>query len=114
MFYDVEEERVEVLAVIDKAQAAAWLEEEGEGTEEGRGGRDEGRFLTISAHGGEGGCRDHPARPAGVLIGLGSEEDWFEYRLARDPSFLAHVADARAALRRGEGVPLEDLDGGAA
>jgi len=37
VFYDVEEERVEVLAIIDKAQAAAWLEEEGEGTEEGRG-----------------------------------------------------------------------------
>ena len=38
MFYDVEEDRVEVLAIIDKAQAAAWLEEEGEGTEKGGGG----------------------------------------------------------------------------
>ncbi len=35
VFYDIEEDRVEVLAIIDKAQAAAWLEEEGEGTEEG-------------------------------------------------------------------------------
>lgn len=35
VFYDVEEDRVEVLAIIDKAQAAAWLEEEGEGTDEG-------------------------------------------------------------------------------
>ena len=36
--YDVEEDQVEVLAIIDKAQAAAWLDEEGEGTEEGGGG----------------------------------------------------------------------------
>jgi hypothetical protein len=36
--YDIEEGRVEVLAIIDKAQAAAWLDEEGEGTEEGGGG----------------------------------------------------------------------------
>ena len=35
VFYDIEEERVEVLAIIDKARAAAWLEEEGEGTEKG-------------------------------------------------------------------------------
>jgi hypothetical protein len=38
VFYDVEEDQVEVLAIIDKAQAAAWLDEEGEGTEEGGGG----------------------------------------------------------------------------
>ena len=33
VFYDVEEDRVEVLAVIDKAEASAWLEAEGEGDE---------------------------------------------------------------------------------
>ena len=53
-------------------------------------------------------------RPAGVLIGFESEEDWFEYRLEQDPSFLAQVGEARAALRRGEGVRLEDVEGGAA
>ena len=37
VFYDVEEDRVEILAIIDKAQAAAWLQEEGEGAEEGSG-----------------------------------------------------------------------------
>ncbi len=35
VFYDIEEERVEVLAIIDKARAAAWLGEEGEETEKG-------------------------------------------------------------------------------
>jgi prevent-host-death family protein len=48
-------------------------------------------------------------QPAGVLIGFGSEDDWFEYRLERDPAFLAQVSDARAALRRGEGVALEEV-----
>ncbi len=38
VFYDIEEDRVEVLAIIDKAQAAAWIEEAGEGTEESGGG----------------------------------------------------------------------------
>jgi prevent-host-death family protein len=48
-------------------------------------------------------------RPAGVLIGFESEEDWFEYQLERNPEFLRRVAIARAELRRGLGVPLEDL-----
>ena len=52
-------------------------------------------------------------RPAGVLIGFESEDDWFEYRLEQDPSFLAQVAEARAALRRGDGVRLEDIEAGA-
>lgn len=46
-------------------------------------------------------------RPAGVLVGFASEDDWFEYRLEHHPEFVRRVAEARAALRRGEGVPLE-------
>lgn len=37
VFYDVQEDRVEVLAIIDKSAAAGWLEKEGRGTEEGGG-----------------------------------------------------------------------------
>lgn len=48
-------------------------------------------------------------KPAGILIGFESEEDWLDYRLEHDPEFLQHIAEARAALRRGEGVRLEDL-----
>ena len=48
--------------------------------------------------------------PAGVLIGFESEEDWFEYRLENHPQFLDRIAEARASLRRGEGVSLEDAD----
>jgi PHD/YefM family antitoxin component YafN of YafNO toxin-antitoxin module len=48
-------------------------------------------------------------RPAGVLIGFETEEDWLDYRLEHDPEFLQRIAEARAALRRDEGVKLEDL-----
>ena len=48
-------------------------------------------------------------RPAGVLIGFESDEDWFEYRLEHHPEFLQRIAEARAALRQGLGVRLEDL-----
>jgi len=48
-------------------------------------------------------------KPAGVLVGFESEEDWFEYRLEMDPRFLRRVERARANLRAGRGVRLEDL-----
>src|SRR6266852_5603146 len=48
-------------------------------------------------------------KPAGVLIGFGTEDDWFDYRLEHHPEFLRRVAEARAAFRRGRGVRLEDL-----
>ena len=48
-------------------------------------------------------------RPAGVLIGFDSEDDWFEYRLEHHPEFLRRIAESRAALRAGRGVRLEDL-----
>ena len=49
-------------------------------------------------------------KPAGVLIGFESEEDWFEYRLEHDPRFLRRIEQARSSLRAGRGVRLEDLD----
>jgi len=48
-------------------------------------------------------------RPAGVLIGFKSEEDWFEYRLENHPEFLRQIQAARAAIRAGKGTRLEDL-----
>ncbi|QQO15446.1 type II toxin-antitoxin system Phd/YefM family antitoxin [Bradyrhizobium diazoefficiens] len=49
-------------------------------------------------------------KPAGVLIGFESEDDWFEYRLEHDPRFLQRVEQARNSLRAGRGVKLEDID----
>ena len=46
-------------------------------------------------------------KPAGVLIGFKSEDDWFDYRLENDPRFLRRVEEARASLRAGCGVELE-------
>ena len=48
-------------------------------------------------------------KPAGILIGFASEEDWFDYRLENDPSFLERIESARASLRAGRGVRLEDV-----
>jgi prevent-host-death family protein len=59
----------------------------------------EGQEIVITRHG----------RPAGVLIGFESEEDWFEYQLESNPTFLRQIAAARAAIRRGLGVRLEDV-----
>ncbi len=60
----------------------------------------ENQEVVITGHG----------KPAGVLIGFASEEDWFEYRLQNDPRFLARIVRARASLRTGRGTPLEDLE----
>jgi len=48
-------------------------------------------------------------KPAGVLIGFDSEDDWFDYRLEHDPRFLDRIAQARQSLRAGKATRLEDL-----
>jgi len=47
-------------------------------------------------------------KPAGVLIGFESEDEWFDYRLENDPRFLKRVEAARSSLRAGRGVRLEE------
>ena len=59
----------------------------------------EKREIVITRHG----------KPAGVLIGFESEDDWFDYRLENDPRFLQRVEQARQSLRAGRGVKLEDV-----
>jgi len=49
-------------------------------------------------------------KPAGILIGFKSEDDWFEYRLERDPRFLRRVEAARRSLKEGRGIRLEDVN----
>jgi prevent-host-death family protein len=61
--------------------------------------RAETEDIVITRHG----------KPAGLLVGFKSEDDWFDYRLENDPRFLARVAAARKSLRAGRGVKLEDL-----
>ena len=49
-------------------------------------------------------------KPAGVLIGFESEDDWFDYRLENDPRFLRRIEEARESVRAGRTVRLEDLE----
>jgi prevent-host-death family protein len=49
-------------------------------------------------------------KPAGVLIGFSSEDDWFEYRLEHDPRFLRRIAHARSSIAAGKGIKLEEAD----
>lgn len=60
----------------------------------------EGEAVIITRHG----------KPAGVLIGFASEEDWFDFRLENDPRFLDRVERARASLRSGKGIKLDKLE----
>jgi len=47
-------------------------------------------------------------KPAGVLVGFESEDDWVDYRLKNDPRFLGRIERARRGIREGRGVLLED------
>lgn len=59
----------------------------------------ENEEIVITRHG----------RPAGILVGFASEEEWFEYQLENDPRFLKRIATARDSLQKGKGVKMEDL-----
>ena len=59
----------------------------------------EAQDVVITRHG----------KPAGVLIGFESEDDWFDYRLENDPRFLQRVEQARTSIRAGRGLKLEDI-----
>jgi len=48
-------------------------------------------------------------KPAGLLVGFATEDDWIDYRLEHDPRFVRRIAEARASLREGKGVRIEDL-----
>jgi prevent-host-death family protein len=52
----------------------------------------------------------HNGKPAGLLIGFGSEDDWLDYRPENDPRFLRRIEHARNGLRKGRGVRIEDVE----
>ena len=49
-------------------------------------------------------------KPAGVLVGFKSEEDWLDYQLENDPRFLRRFEEARREAREGLGTRLEDIE----
>ncbi len=48
-------------------------------------------------------------RPAAVIIGFEGEDDWLEYRLLKDETFLERVAQARQQYQEGKHTVLEEL-----
>ena len=53
----------------------------------------ENKEVIITRHG----------KPAGVLVGFASDDEWFEYQLENDPRFLQRIELARESLRTGQG-----------
>jgi prevent-host-death family protein len=112
VFYDVTGATVEVLAIVPKSEAekmpksvrkkivreAALSDVKDDLSRYLR--EAERRAILITRHG----------KPAGVLIGFASEDDWFDYRLENDPRFAERVRRARASLRSGRGTKLEELE----
>jgi len=49
-------------------------------------------------------------KPAGVLIGFASEDDWLDYRLENDPRFRERIARARHGIATGKGIRLDDIE----
>lgn len=49
-------------------------------------------------------------KPAGILIGFTSEDDWFDYRLEHDPRFVRRIEGARKGLQQGRSVRFEKVD----
>ncbi len=49
-------------------------------------------------------------RPAGLLIGFRTEDEWFDYRLEHDPRFLERIAGARRSLKKRRGIRLEQVN----
>lgn len=48
-------------------------------------------------------------KPAGVLIGFESEDDWFDFRLENDPRFLKKIETSRGSIRAGKGISWEEV-----
>ena len=49
-------------------------------------------------------------KPAGLLIGFASEDEWRDYQLENDPGFLRRIEKARESLQAGRGVRIEDIE----
>ncbi|NCO33460.1 MAG: hypothetical protein AUJ92_00685 [Armatimonadetes bacterium CG2_30_59_28] len=48
-------------------------------------------------------------KPAGVLTGFPTDDDWFDFQLENDPRFLRKIEDSRASMQAGHGVPWEKV-----
>jgi prevent-host-death family protein len=49
-------------------------------------------------------------KPAGLLIGFSSENDWLDYQFDKDPRSLRRIKQARRSLREGRGIRIESIE----
>ena len=108
--HDMRETRVEILAIVAKGHARLWLEQKERSHEEDHAFQGQRRLVNSPSDGeNEVVVITRRGKPAGVLIGFKSEDDWLDYRLQNDPRFLANVETDRLGLRTGRGVKLEGV-----
>jgi hypothetical protein len=101
----------EILAIMTKSGAEAWLGNSEIRCETGSAIRNHGPSLAILREAeGEEMVIARNGEPAGLLIGFGSEDDWRDHRLDNDPRFLRRIEKARESLRAGRGVRVEDVE----
>jgi prevent-host-death family protein len=62
-----------------------------------RAGKEE---IVVTIHG----------RPAAVIIGFEEEDDWLEYRLLNDESFLSRIAESRQQYQEGKYKTIDELN----
>jgi prevent-host-death family protein len=48
-------------------------------------------------------------KPAGILKGFKDEDDWIDYRIENDPTFLAKIERARKDIKAGKGISIESI-----
>ena len=46
-------------------------------------------------------------KPAGLLTGFATDDEWFDFQLENDPRFLKKIEESRASVRAGQGIPWE-------
>lgn len=111
VFYDVSNSTVEILAVVKKigrCNMAGSIRKSGVKAVPLSEAKDDLSHLLREAEKADILITRH-GKPAGVLIGFKSEDDWFDYRLENDPRFLRRIGKARRSLRAGRGIRLEDV-----
>jgi hypothetical protein len=51
----------------------------------------------------------HHGTSAGLLIGFETEDDWFNYRLENNPSFLRRIEQAKKSIKSALGARLDNV-----
>lgn len=46
-------------------------------------------------------------KPAGVLIGFATDDDWFDFQFENDPRFLKKIEESRASVAAGRSISWE-------